>query len=211
MSNSLITVAAERLIAALYEYYDSGDYVVPFQSKDIADCVVKHSAAAGVSALAAGVLPGAGGAIAVAAGTGAVWTMYIRMTKMIGAKLGENTLKFIASAVVSNLAMNAAGMLALSFIPGVGAVACGVIQFVTVYAAGLIFLNLLTRLFKVKRMDVDEMSEEERKAYIKNAMSSVKLSAVFKEGVGLFMEMKNDGSLNTVGNSVSIETDEGEA
>ena len=210
MSSSLVTVAAERLIAALYEYYDSGDYVVPFQSKDIADCVVAHSAAAGVSALAAGVLPGAGGAIAVAAGTGAVWTMYIRMTKMIGAKLGENTLKFIASAVVSNLAMNAASMLALSFIPGVGAVACGVIQFVTVYAAGLIFLNLLTRLFKVNRMDVDEMSDEERKAYIKNAMSSVKLSAVFKEGVVMYMEMKKSGTLDATGNSVSLEKDDEE-
>ena len=208
MSNSLVTAAAERLIAALYEYYDSGDYVVPFQSKDIADCVVGHSAAAGVAALAAGVLPGAGAAIAAVAATGAVWVMYIRMTKMIGAEIGKNALKFIASAVVSNLAMNAASMVALSFIPGLGAVACGVIQFVTVYAAGLIFLNLMTRLFKVQRMDVENISDEEWKTSIKSAMKSVNLGVVFKEAVSLFVEMKRDGTLNTVGSSVDIEEDD---
>lgn len=210
MSSGLMAVAADRLLAALSEYYDSGEYVKPFSSQEIADCVINHAAAAGIAAMAPGVIPGVGLGLAAAITTGAVWSMYIKMSKMIGTSITEKTLKVIASAAISNIAMNAAVFLALTLIPGVGAIATGVINFAAVYAAGLIFLTTLTRLFKVKRTDIEDMSDEEWKASVKAAVGSINMKSILKEAKDIFMEMRKDGSLDQVGKDVDISMDEDE-
>ena len=211
MANGLLLVAAEELLEALNQYYDSGEYIKPFKSEEIADCVVMHAAAAGVATMAGGVLPGVGAAAAMVASTGAVWAMYIKMANMIGAPLGRNTLKVLSSAVVSNLAMNAAAYLAFTFIPGVGIIATGVITFATVYAAGLIFLTVLTRLFKVQRQDVDDMTSEEWKESVKDAVSNINVKAIFKEAKDLFMNLRRSGRLNTMGKDLDLDPSDDES
>lgn len=208
MSSSLLTAAADRLLDVVTQYYESGEYVKPFSSKEVADCVVHHAAAAGIATLAPGVIPGLGAGVATVVSTGAIWAMYIRMSKMIGTSIKKETLKVIASAAISNIAMNAAVFLAFSLIPGVGAVAAGIIGFASVYAAGLIFLTTLTRLFKVRRTDVENLSDEEWKAQVKEAVSGINMKTVINEAKNIFMDMRKNGTLDEIGKDVDIDPED---
>lgn len=211
MGNGFLLTAADKLLDAIIEYYGSGEYVKPFRSKDVADCVVQHAAAAGVTAMGAGILPGAGSLVAMGISVGAIWTMYVRICMIIGVELGKNKLKALASAVVTNIVTQMAGIFAMEFafslIPGAGIVIVGAGNFVIVYIAGLIFLTTLTQLFKVKRSDVENMSNDEWIASLKESISNIDKKAVFKEAKDFFMGMKRDGSLNNVGESVDINVD----
>lgn len=60
MTQQILLAVSEELLKAVSNYYESGEYVKPFRSKDLADCVVQHSAAVGIAAMGVGVLPGAG-------------------------------------------------------------------------------------------------------------------------------------------------------
>ena len=45
MTQKMLMLVADELMKAVSNYYESGEYVKPFRSKDLADCVVQHSAA----------------------------------------------------------------------------------------------------------------------------------------------------------------------
>ena len=214
MKQGLLMAASDRLLEAAWQYFETGEYVKPFSSKEVADCVLHHSAACGVAAMAAGVLPGAGGIVAVGIGAGAIWAMYIKICKIIGASFSKNKLKAISAAVLTNVVTQLAGVFAINFastlIPGAGIIVNGAGNFAICYFAGLIFLNALTALFKVQRQDAENMSVEEWKIYIKDAFASIDKKAVIREAKSLFTEMRNNGSLDEVGNSVDIDPDEDE-
>lgn len=212
MNQGLLIAAADKLLVALEVYYESGEYVKPFRSQELADCVLYHAAAAGAAAMAAGLLPGAGSVIAVAICAGAVWRMYIKICQIIGAAFGKNKLKTISSAVLTNVITQLAGIYAISIasslIPVAGSVVVGIGNFVVTYFAGLIFLNVLTGLFKVKRTDVENLSAEEWSEAIRSTISNIDKKAVLKEAKNLFMEMKKDGSLDKAGQTVDISMEE---
>lgn len=203
----LLNNAAENLLQEMIDYYVSGEYTKPFSSEELADCVINHAAAAGIAAMAGSVIPGIGASIVTVGTTAAVWRMYIKMAKMIGTNLKEKTLKVIASAAISNLAMNAAVYILLSFVPGVGTFAGGVINFASVYTAGLIFLTALTRLFKVKRTDIQDISNEEWIESVKDAFANVNVKRIIKEAISLFSDLRESGGLEKAGELVDISAD----
>ncbi len=204
---SILNTAADNLLKEMIDYYVSGDYTKPFSSEELADCVIDHAAAAGLAAIAGSVLPGVGAGIATAVTTVAVWRMYIKMAKIIGTTLKEKTLKVIASAAISNIAMNTAVMLVVSFLPVVGTVACGVINFASVYIAGLIFLTTLTRLFKVRREDINDISNEEWAENVKEAIENINMKKITKEAISLFSDLHESGRLEQLGRNVDISDD----
>lgn len=212
MNQGLVYAAAEKLLAAVTAYFENGEDAKLFQSRDLADCVLSHAAAGGVAAMAAGVLPGAGSVISAAIATGAIWRMYIKVCQIIGVSFGKNKLKAISSAVLTNLITQLAGIFAMqvaaSFIPGAGLVIVGVGNFTVTYFAGLIFLNVLTKIFQAKRTDIEEMSNEEWVNSIKMAFSSIDKKAVLNEAKNLFMQMRKDGSLDEAGKNIDISTEE---
>lgn len=212
MTQRILMVAADELLKAVSTYYESGEYVKPFRSKDLADCVVQHSAAVGIAAMGAGVLPGAGAVVAVGLAAAAIWRMYVKICQIIKVPFGKNKLKAFASAVLTNIATQFAAIYAAqivtSLIPGVGVITAGVINFASTYIAGLLFLMVLTHLFKAKRQDVEEMSDVEMAAAIKDAFASIDKKAVFNEAKNLFTSMRKDGSLNDVGKDVDISDEE---
>ncbi len=212
MTQQILLAVSEELLKAVSNYYESGEYVKPFRSKDLADCVVQHSAAVGIAAMGAGVLPGAGAVVSVGLAAAAIWRMYIKICQIIGVPFGKNKLKAFSSAVLTNIATQLAGVYAIqvasSLIPGVGIITSGVVNFASTYFAGLIFLIVLTRVFKTTRQDVDEMSDEDVSAAIKDAFGSIDKKAVFQEAKNLFTSMRKDGSLNDVGGGVDISDEE---
>ena len=193
VGNASLLDAAEKLMSVT-DFY--------FSTEELKKSVLKHAAAAALSCMAGGVLPGAAAVIAGTVTTGAVWATYIKMSKIIGVELEKKTLKVIASAVLSNLAVNAAGMLVVSFIPGLSIVGCGFLAFSTVYASAVIFLTCLTKIFKGKRIDVDDA---QWKSEVQNTMHNMDLKSIIKEGRQTFSQMRSDGTLDQAGQNVDID------
>lgn len=212
LSQGIMYRVCEELLNVVSEYYESGEYIKPFRSKDLADCVLQHSAAVGVAAMAIGVLPLAGAVVAMGVGTVAIWKMYVKICSIIGVPFGKNKLKALASAALTNIATQLAATYALqiasSIIPGTGIISSGVINFASTYIAGLLFLLVLTRLFKTGRNDVENMSDEELINTVKSAMASIDMKVIFKEAKNIFMDMRRDGSLEQMGAEVDISDEE---
>lgn len=51
MTQRMLMLVSNELLEAISHYYESGEYIKPFRSKDLADCVVQHSAAVGIAAM----------------------------------------------------------------------------------------------------------------------------------------------------------------
>ena len=216
MAQSMLLVAIDRLIVALDRYFDEGEYVVPFKSEELANCVINHAAAVAVSGMAAGVLPLAGSVAAMGICVAATWRMYIKICEIIKVPFGANKLKAIASAGITNILANFATTIGLqiasSVIPGTGIVTEGILSFFIMYFAGIIFLNLLTNLFSEKRNDIDieNMTDEELKKYVKQEVlkASKNKKGIFKEVKSIFKQMREDGSLDRAGKEVDISDEE---
>ncbi len=208
----LLDIVIGQLLDALERYYESGEYTRPFKRKEIADCVIRHSAACGVASMAAGVLPAAGTAISVAIATGAIWAMYIRISKMIEVELRKDMLKVLASAAISNIVFNLgaviAGEIALSFIPGAGIICSGIISFAMVYIAGILFLRILTGLFKAKFSNWDNLSEEELKDAAQAAAKNTNMKEIFAEAKNIFKDMRKNNTLNTTAEGTDIDPED---
>ena len=196
-------------IYGLNQYYKSGAYAENFDSKELADIVVNHAAAAGVSAMAVGILPGVGAIVASGIAVGAIWSMYIRIAAYLKLRFGKDTLKVIASAVVSNIITQLVGVLALelafSFIPGAGIVTGGLVNFGITYMAGVIYLNTLTGIFAAG-LRPDEMTDSQVKEQFDSASMNIDAKAAFNEAKNTFKQMKTDGSLEESGKKADINT-----
>lgn len=203
LSHGMLVAAAY----ALKEYMLRGSYAENFDSKELADIVVKHSAAAGVAAMAAGVLPGVGCIIASGIAVGAIWTMYVRIGNYLHLTLGKDLWKAIASAVLANIVTQLAGVLvlelAVGFIPGASIIAAGVVNFGVTYVAGIIFLKALTEIFKAGG-DPNNMTGDQMKKKFNEAAKSVNAKKAFSEAKSTFNEMKKEGTLDEKGKGVDI-------
>lgn len=180
-----------------------------FKNEDIVNCVIGHSAATAVAAMAAGLLPGAASVVATGIAVASIWTMYWRICKIAGIKLKKNVIKALASAVLANIVTQFAGLIlaevVLSFVPGLAIVICGMVNFAVVYFAGLVFIKALTDIFKAKR-DVN-LNGVDIEAAVKKATASTNKDAVFKESKSVFNAMHKDGSLKKEGRKAQMEID----
>ena len=214
MAQSILLVAIDRLSIVMDEYFDNGEDVKLFKSEELASCVKSYSAAVAVSGMAAGVLPVAGSVAALGICVAANWRMYIKMCEIIKIPFGEKKLKVISSAVISNIMGNIALFIAAqtvsSVIPGTGIVTEGILSFFVVYFSAIVFLNVLTKIFSEKRKDIENMTEEQFKKYIRGEILKRKSDkrGIFKECKNVFTQMYNDGSLDKAGKDTDISDEE---
>lgn len=138
--------------------------------KIIVDCGLLAAGAAAVG----GIIPVLELPAMVVSCVGAVWAMYIQVCKALGIKIGDNLLKVLASAALSNIATNLIGVFALElitcFIPGLGMAAGAVTTFACVYLAGIMFMNMIL-VFAKKGVGPEEfssLSESDLKDTIKS-------------------------------------------
>ena len=132
------------LIKALGEYYEEAD--------EIGKIIIQSAVVAAAAGAAGSVIPGLAIIGAITSSVGAIWSMYIRMCAKLGLKFGKDTLKALASAVVSNIVANIGGIIAVeivsSFLPGISIAVGAVLDFCVVYLAGMMFLTLLLKMLK---------------------------------------------------------------
>ena len=179
------------------------DHQIEAAEKTIMVCATVAAA----SGVAAGWFPGVGSIVAIGTMTVTVWTMYVKVNKDLGISIKKNLLKFIASAFVSNLAANVGSVAAwlgiaflLSLIPGGGSVPSaiinGIMGFVVTYASAILYINLLTKMFKAKG-SVDAFTDkDELKTMIDEVNQEADLKGIVKEAKAEYKKAKKSGDLD---------------
>lgn len=105
---------------------------------------------------------------------GAVWTMYIKICKCLEIPIGENILKVLASAALSNIATNLISVFAVELvtaaIPGIGSLAGAAATFGCIYLAGMMFMEMLLAFAKKGKVgeELRDVSQQTLKSEIKN-------------------------------------------
>lgn len=166
------------------------------------ETIKKCSIAAAVAGVGTGWLPGAGALVASVAWVAAIWGMYVKVNIDLGISIKKNVLKSLASALLTNIIASAGSYILmivasflLSFIPGfgtVGAVAIdGMIGYITVFASGVLYINLLTKLFKAGKGFT--FTEEEAKGLAKDIVDESDMRTIIKEGRDAYKEDKKAG------------------
>jgi uncharacterized protein (DUF697 family) len=148
------------------------DENLPYQ---IADIVKFHSKSAAAAAVGSAWIPGAGGAAAILASAGFIWSMYARIGSEINLPMSENILKTLGSGVATNLASGMAASWVMSSVfslfPGIGSIGASVVMGGTCYAltlaSGYVYLKIMTALF-ISGVDPTKMSEQELNNMAKN-------------------------------------------
>lgn len=138
-----------------------------YASAEDVNNIIKQSAAAAAAASVAGTLiPGIAIPALIVECVGAVWVMYFRLCDCLGFHISKNTAKALASAALSNIAANLAGVFAAEFIglliPGLSIPAGIAATYATVYLAGLVFVKMVNH-FAAKGIvgnELDNMSED---------------------------------------------------
>ena len=144
---------------------------------------------AGFSAIAGALsgIPGAGGAIAMAAASGIVISMYISINKRLGIKLSEAFLKgFLAILVAEVGAYIGVAVVegVISLIPGPGtiiSIVSGVAaQFIFTYISGYIYIQFLVKALKAK-VDIAKLSKEEVQQFVKKTVEETDFDKLKEE------------------------------
>lgn len=172
----------------------------------IAETINRFAIYSAIAGGASCVVPGAGGALAALTQTGLVWTLYVQINKTLGIEIKDNVMRFIGSAVLTNIATNAGAYLIsyvaaslLSLIPFLGtagSVAIGTCTgYIVIYASAMIYLKLLAALMGPDgTIKVDE--SERTKSIIGSVVKKTDLKKVFAEGRSMFDDAKKKGELD---------------
>lgn len=169
--------------------------------EDIASTINKFALFSAVAATTS-LIPGVGGVISMISQTGLVWGTYVAINKQLGISMSDNLAKFIGSAMLTNIATNAAGYLVayigagiLSFLPLSNLLSIAllaVMGYVLIYASAILYLKLLTEVMKAKgTFELDE--SDKTKDMIKNVVKNSNMKEIIKEGRNAFKEAEKNG------------------
>lgn len=156
----------DHLLKNLKYYYKSADKV----EKIILNCALT---AAGATAVG-GLVPILALPAMIISCVGAVWTMYIKICKCLDIPIGENILKVLATAALSNIATNLISVFAVELItaaiPGIGSLAGAAATFGCIYLAGIMFMEMILAFAKKGKVgdDLGHVSQQVLKSEIKN-------------------------------------------
>lgn len=150
-------------------------------------------------------IPGIGGVISMLTQTGLVWGTYVKINQELGISMKENVIKFIASAMLTNIATNIGtyiiaylGAAILTLLPfanvlAVALMAC--IGYILIYVSAILYLKLLTEVMGAKgSFDFDE--SDEMKETIKNVVKNSNVKEMVKEAKKNFEEIKKSGEFD---------------
>lgn len=196
-------MAIKALKEASEGFIDSNDL------DKVGDIIIENSVIAAAAGVGAGWLPGAGSVAATAAWVAAIWTLYLRINKALGIKFKENAVKSIASAMLTNILATGgsiilalAGATVLSFVPGLGTAGAviidGLIGYITVFASGVLYIKMLTKLFKAKGdiRSIDDIDKDDINSVVKETVDESDVKNIIKEAKGSFKEAKKSGAID---------------
>lgn len=196
--NAMSKIALRSAVDSVVQQANSRGISVT--TDELMKIVKTHAAGATASIVAGGLIPGVGSGIAAGIEIGFVWSMYYRLCTKLGINAKKEVLKSLGSAFISNIATGVAGALVvsiiLSFIPGIGwlsaAALLGLEGYCVTYYSGVIFMNLLVRVFKAGK-SLEDMELDQMKAMMKDVTKTVTFSSVKDEATQAYKNRKQDG------------------
>lgn len=175
-------------------------------AEEAGNTILACSITAAVTGVGSGMLYGAGSVVASTACVAAIWTMYVKINKHLGISVKNNILKSLASAMLTNLIASAGlnililiGAAAINFIPGLqyaSTIIYGTLAFVSVYASGILYIKLLTKIMRAKK-DIDS-SDVDLNQMAKDIVNESNVSDILKEGKEMFKQAKKEGKLDNL-------------
>lgn len=191
---------------ALHGLKDLSEMIISDNQLEAVEKTIKGCAiTAAITGVGAGMLPGTGGVIATAASVGAIWGMYVAINEKLGISISSNLLKSLASAILTNLLATGGSLLLLfaatkilQWIPGIHIAATAIdamIIYISVFASGVLYIRLLTDIFKAKGSF--DISKDEIKTVAKDIVANADVKGIIKEGKEAYMKDKKEGKLDT--------------
>lgn len=176
------------------------------QLNGIESTIKNYAVASAVAGAVSGLVPGAAGILAMLTQTGLVWATYVKINQHLGISMKENTAKFLASAIGTNILANA-GILILSyataaiisFIPIFGqamaAAANAAMGYIFIYVAAVIYLKLIIELVRPDgTIHVEETADT--KSIIKRIIEENNIKKIIEEGRDEYKQAKNNGVID---------------
>lgn len=172
----------------------------------ISETISNYAIAAAAACAIEGLAPGIAGVAAALTQAGFIWATYIKINKTLGISMSEHTVKFIGSAIVTNLITSAGSIIViligsslLSIIPLAGqatAVALNaVLGYTLVYTSAIIYLRLITRMMQPDGT-INVSESDDTKHIIHNILKEAKLKDIVNEGKASFKQAKDSGKIN---------------
>lgn len=155
-------------LKALQEVSDS--LIKDAQVEKVGEIIQSRAIVAAAGGIGTAILPGVGSVVAAAVAVGAVWEMYVQINRELRISISDNKLKSLASAMLSNLLSNIGGaflamvaVIAGGFIPIINTLLAPIqamIGYISVFAAGILYVKFLTKVFKAKgSFSLDDIDE----------------------------------------------------
>lgn len=201
----LLIMSNTHLYHALKALQEATHNVIQQENLEKVENVIQTCAIiAAVSGVGGGMLPGAGGVVLTVASVAAIWGMYVKINKELDISISENTLKSLASAMLTNLIAGAGASLVaivattiIGFIPGLHFLAIpaeAMIAYVTVFASGILYIKFLTKVFKAKgKFDVQE--GEKMDQVIADVIRDTNMKSMIDDVKESYKQDKKDGKL----------------
>lgn len=196
-----------KLYAVVYALCDEAFKHLSGEKRDeIIEIIQEFAIFSAASALVGNLVPEAGGLITAIAQTALVWTLYVKINNIIGLEMSDNTAKFIGSAILTNLSLNAgslllgyAGAVAASFVPIFGQFTAAAIEatlgYTLIYVSAVLYLIFLTKVFQAKGK-IEITGSKEEKEIIKGVIKNTSLKDLIKEAKNNYKEAKNRGDID---------------
>lgn len=196
-----------KLYAVVYALCDEAFKHLSGEKRDeIIEIIQEFAIFSAASALVGNLVPEAGGLITAIAQTALVWTLYVKINNIIGLEMSDNTAKFIGSAILTNLSLNAgslllgyAGAVAASFVPIFGQFTAAAIEatlgYTLIYVSAVLYLIFLTKVFQAKGK-IEITGTKEEKEIIKGVIKNTSLKDLIKEAKNNYKEAKNRGDID---------------
>lgn len=196
-----------KLYAVVYALCDEAFKHLSGEKRDqIIDVIKEFALFSAAAALAGNVVPELGGILTAVAQTGLVWALYVKINDVIGLEMSKSTAKFIGSAILTNITLNAgtlllsyAGAIAVGFIPVIGQFAAAGIEatlgYMLIYLAAVLYLIFLTKVFKEKGK-VEITGDSGDKEIIKSVIKNTNLKDILNEAKNNYKAAKKNGDLD---------------
>lgn len=195
------------LYAVVYALCDEAFKHLSGEKRDeIIKIIKEFSIFSAAMALAGNIVPGAGSLLTVIGQTGLVWTLYVKINKIIGLEMSDNTAKFVGSAILTNLSLNAgslllgyAGAVVAAFIPIIGQFTAAAVEaslgYALIYVSAVLYLIFLYKVFQVKgKIYITGGKEDDE--IVKDVIKNTKLEELISEAKNKYKEDKNSGDID---------------
>ena len=195
------------LYAVVYALCDEAFKHLSGEKRDeIIKIIKEFSIFSAAMALAGNIVPGAGSLLTVIGQTGLVWTLYVKINKIIGLEMSDNTAKFVGSAILTNLSLNAgslllgyAGAVVAAFIPIFGQFTAAAVEaslgYALIYVSAVLYLIFLYKVFQVKGKIYITGGKEDAEI-VKDVIKNTKLEELISEAKNKYKEDKNSGDID---------------